>query len=189
MEFKVFDKVELIDNDCMSQIIGATGTIGSIDDRDYLYIIWDVPTKGLSGGWSAHRFKLVPDEPMKTCGTCDSFQEGYCLTFNYFTSSLAQACVDHVSKEKPMTCKCSECKNFEPKVDTAKVQEAWKKRKRLYAEGNKLYAKSRKLYAEGRKLYAEGDLHFCNAVLEVHGNVELLWDGDGCTVEGVTYKL
>jgi hypothetical protein len=67
---------------------------------------------------------------------------------------------------------------------------------RLHAESNKLYAKGSKLRAEGDKLYAEGNnLHakgnlvFINAVISVHGNVEIKWDGEDATVEGVRYEF
>jgi len=46
----------------------------------------------------------------------------------------------------------------------------------------------RKLWAEGDKLRAEGDLIFINAVLSIHGNVEIKWDGKDAIVEGVRYK-
>jgi len=44
-----------------------------------------------------------------------------------------------------------------------------------------------KLWAEGSKLRAEGDLVFINAVLSVHGNVEIKWEDDDVIVEGVRY--
>ena len=64
---------------------------------------------------------------------------------------------------------------------------AWKKRKKLRAEGDKLYAEGRKLYAEGNKLYAEGDklraegnILWAEAILEVHGNIKMEWKGNEC---------
>ena len=82
------------------------------------------------------------------------------------------------------------------------LQQAWEELKKLHVKGNKLwaegddlytregklYVEEDKLYAEGDKLCAEGNLVFINAVLEVHGNVEIKWHGDEATVEGVVYK-
>ena len=87
-----------------------------------------------------------------------------------------------------------------------KLQEAWNEREKLRAEGNKLLGRARgvlalgdrhfepgllaewhKLWAEGSKLRAEGDLVFINAVLSVHGNVEIKWEDDDVIVEGVRY--
>jgi len=60
---------------------------------------------------------------------------------------------------------------------------------KLRAEGSKLRAEGSKLWAEGDKLRAEGDLVFINAVLSVHGNVEIKWEDDDATVEGVRYEF
>ena len=112
-----------------------------------------------------------------------------------------------------MTCsKCDECKNFEPKVDTAKVQAAFEKQKKLFADAkylrckaNELEDKATEFYDRGHAalnehdklnkkandLYAEGEKHFFDVVEEVHGEAEINWHdyGDSCTIEGVTYKL
>ena len=69
-----------------------------------------------------------------------------------------------------------------------KLQSAWAERLRLRAEGDKLWAESDKLRAEGGKLRAEGNIAWLTAVIEVHGNVPVEWDGDGCTVCGVRYS-
>ena len=69
------------------------------------------------------------------------------------------------------------------------ILQAWNERRKLWAEGNKLAAEGNKLWAEGDKLRAEGDLVFINAVLSVHGNVEIKWDGEDATVEGVRYEF
>jgi hypothetical protein len=68
------------------------------------------------------------------------------------------------------------------------ILQAWNERRKLRAEGRKLWAESDKLRAEGDKLFAEGDLVFINAVLSVHGNVEIKWKGDDAIVEGVRYE-
>jgi hypothetical protein len=75
------------------------------------------------------------------------------------------------------------------------IQEAWSKRRELYAEGDKLYAEGDKLWTEGDKLWAEGDklraegdLVFINAVIFVHGNVKIKWDGEDAIVEEVRYE-
>ena len=82
-----------------------------------------------------------------------------------------------------------------------KLQEAWNEREKLRAEGNKLLARALGvlalgevdrhfepgLWAEWHKLWAEGDLVFINAVLSVHGNVEIKWEDDDVIVEGVRY--
>jgi hypothetical protein len=46
-----------------------------------------------------------------------------------------------------------------------------------------------KLRAEGDKLWAEGNLCWANAVIAEHGpKTEIKWNGDNCTVAGVTYE-
>ena len=74
------------------------------------------------------------------------------------------------------------------------IQQAWDKRREMYtegnklfAEGNKLYAEGNKLHAEGNKLHAEGDLVFINAILVIHGDVVIKWEGNDCAVCGVKY--
>ena len=69
------------------------------------------------------------------------------------------------------------------------ILQALNERRKLRAEGRKLWAESDKLRAEGDKLFAEGDLVFINAVLSVHGNVEIKWESDDAVVEGVRYEL
>ena len=69
----------------------------------------------------------------------------------------------------------------------------WAEGYKLRAEGDKLWAEGDKLRAEGNKLRAEGDKLWAEAVLEVHGNVEMKWDAregksDACTVEGEVFE-
>jgi len=71
----------------------------------------------------------------------------------------------------------------------AEGNKLWAEGDKLRAEGNKLAAEGNKLWAEGDKLRAEGDLVFINAVLSVHGNVEIKWEDDDATVEGVRYEF
>ena len=65
------------------------------------------------------------------------------------------------------------------------VQEAWDKRKKLYAKGDntnmntsvqKAWDKRKKLYAKGDKLWAEGDILFYDAVIKAYGNAEIKWN-------------
>ncbi len=51
---------------------------------------------------------------------------------------------------------------------------------KLWAEGDKLRAEGAKLWAEGDKLWAEGNLIWINAVLEIHGNIQIEWTENGC---------
>ena len=209
MGFKVGDKVEFINNYAASIPIGETGVVQSVD-QEFIYVKWDNP-RTIDGNveWLANRFKLVPvvpDEPMKTCSTCDSFQEGGCSAFGFLIQPTSAACRSYKQKEVPMTCsKCDECKNFEPKVDTAKVQAAFEKQKKLFADAKKVRYEADRLHKESNKLldeydklskkandlYAEGEKHFFDVVEEVHGEAEINWHdyGDSCTIEGVTYKL
>ena len=71
----------------------------------------------------------------------------------------------------------------------AEGDKLWAEGRKLWAEGRKLRAEGSKLWAEGSKLYAKGDLVFINAVLSVHGNVEIKWEDDDATVEGVRYEF
>ena len=72
---------------------------------------------------------------------------------------------------------------------------AWHVREKFRAEGAKLRAEGAKLWAEGDKLKAEGDklkaegtLIFVNAVIKEYGNVEIVWNDDGCIVDGDVFK-
>ena len=90
-----------------------------------------------------------------------------------------------------------------------KLLKAWKQRCRLHAKNRKLCTEGRELYAKGDKLCAEGGRHYkkgdrryvkglelCsmsdliwrNAVIAIHGNVDIQWQGEDCIVDGVTYK-
>ena len=92
MEFKVGDKVVLIDNNHMSQGIGATGVVVGIRKFGDLSIVWDNP-KYRSGEWIARRFELVPvvpDKPEKTCANCMSLEPDS----NRCLASAASYCVD-----------------------------------------------------------------------------------------------
>ena len=54
----------------------------------------------------------------------------------------------------------------------------WRLRCSLRAEGDKLWAEGDKLRAEGDKLWAEGAKLWAEAILEVHGNITLIWHSD-----------
>jgi hypothetical protein len=59
---------------------------------------------------------------------------------------------------------------------------------KLRAESDKLRAESNMLYSKISKLYAEGELVFLNAVIAIHGDVEVKWGDNDVTVEGICYS-
>lgn len=85
------------------------------------------------------------------------------------------------------------------------LEDAWKARMKLHAEGDKFRAEGSKLhaegdklraegdkfYAEGNKLYAEGDKLYAEAILSVRGNIKLGWENNGeCHLEtGEVFKV
>ena len=76
------------------------------------------------------------------------------------------------------------------RAESAKL---WVEGDKLWAEGAKLWAEGAKLSAEGAKLRAEGDKLWAEAIIEVHGNIQLEWKWRGevldCTLEtGETFK-
>ena len=150
--------------------------------------------------------------PFFECKDCKSFDPNQNLCCNMkaerdhnYTSPEGIACVFFELKlqkkeKKPMTCKCEGCKHtFEP-IDP-RLQEAWDKRKELLKQSTLLQArgvadpfaftnaKSYSAVTKGIAAEAHADLIFIDAVLEVHGDVVMTWDGDDCcTVLGVTFK-
>ena len=84
---------------------------------------------------------------------------------------------------------CAEGRNLRAEGDLLCIK-GWKLRavgNLLYAQGNELCAEGDLLHAKSNKLCAEGDILFFNAVLKIHGNVGIKWEGRDCEVCGVKY--